>query len=94
MAAKQNDQAPGIGHNLAVDKLRDLIERIENLNEQKATISEDISQVFLEGKAAGFDTKSMRRVIRLRKMDAATRQEEADTLAMYANALGLTGVFG
>jgi len=84
----------GIGHNLAVDKLRGIIERIEKLNEQKAELNEDIKQLFLEGKANGFDTKAMRRCIRLRDMDPTTRKEEADTLALYANALGLDGVFG
>jgi uncharacterized protein (UPF0335 family) len=92
MAEKMDAAA---GHNsVAVTQLRSLVERIEKLAEEKATLSEDIGQIFAEAKGAGFDIKAMRILIRLRKMDANERQAQADTLATYANALGLTGVFG
>jgi uncharacterized protein (UPF0335 family) len=84
-----------VGHNsVAVTQLRSLVERIEKLAEEKKTLSEDIGQIFAEAKGAGFDVKAMRILLRLRKMDAEDRRAQADTLATYANALGLDGVFG
>lgn len=88
----------GIGHNsenatIAVGQLRAFIERIERLEEEKATIAEDIREVYAELKGTGFDTKAVRTIIRLRKKDAAERQEEAAVLGLYANALGMEGVF-
>lgn len=89
----------GVGHNsenatIAVGQLRAFIERIERLEEEKATIAEDIREVYAELKGTGFDTKAVRTIIRLRKKDAAERQEEAAILGLYANALGMEGVFG
>ena len=71
-------------------QLRQLIERIENLEEQKAHISEDIREVFSESKAMGFDTKVMRQIIKLRKMDHDERQEQEELLDIYRNAVGLS----
>lgn len=90
---------PGIGHNsdsavIATGQLRAFVERIERLEEEKATIGEDVKEVYAEAKGTGFDTKTLRRIVRLRKMDSAKRQEEAAMLALYAEALGLTGAFG
>lgn len=67
--------------------LRSLVERIENLEEQKAAIADDIRQVYAEAKASGFDTKVMRRVIALRKMDPAKREEFESLLDVYMQAL-------
>lgn len=82
----------GIGHNsdnVAADQLRLLIERIERLEEEKKGINDDIKDVYLEGKATGYDTKQMRRIIRERKKDAHTRQEEEALYKTYAAALGM-----
>lgn len=67
--------------------LKSIVERIENLEEQKAAIADDIRQVYAEAKASGFDTKVMRRVISLRKMDPAKREEFESLLDVYMHAL-------
>ena len=61
---------------VAQDRLRSLIERIEKLEEEKKNISSDITDVFSEAKSAGFDTKALRAVLKLRKMNAADRDEQ------------------
>lgn len=71
------------------DRLRLLIERIERLNEEKKGISDDVKDVFLEAKSAGYDPKAMRSVIKLRKMERQARQEEEAMLETYKAALGL-----
>lgn len=60
---------------LAVDRLRSLIERIERLEEEQKALSSDIRDIFAEAKSAGFDVKIMRTIIKLRKMNAADRDE-------------------
>lgn len=79
---------------VAAGQLRALIERIERLAEEKQTIADDIKEIFAEAKGTGFDTKAIRSIIRLRKKDQAERQEEASILKLYADALGMVGVFG
>lgn len=71
------------------DRLRLLIERIERLEEEKKGISDDIKDVYNEGKAVGYDTKMMREIVRLRKMDADDRREMEAILDLYKAALGL-----
>lgn len=74
---------------IAVDRLRSLIERIERLDEEKAALGADITAVFAEAKSAGFDVKAMRAVLKLRKMDAADRDEQEFLLETYCKALDL-----
>lgn len=74
---------------VAADHLRQLIERIERLDEEKAALAADIKEVYAEAKGHGFDTKIMRQIIRFRKMDPSDRQEQQAILSMYAEALGL-----
>jgi uncharacterized protein (UPF0335 family) len=69
--------------------LRSFIERIENLNEEKKAIADDIKDVFGEAKGVGFDPKIMKRIIASRKMDKAKRQEEEEILDCYLSALGM-----
>ena len=76
---------------VAAGQLRSFIERIERLEEEKKGISDDIRDVFAEAKGNGFDTKIMRQVIRLRKMETAERQEAEAVLDLYMHALGMTG---
>lgn len=71
----------------AADRLRSLIERIERLEEERSSISSDIRDIFAEAKAAGFDTKIMKAVIKLRKMNAADRDEQEFLLETYRKAL-------
>lgn len=74
---------------IAVDRLRSLIERIERLEEEKKVIARDIRDIFAEAKSAGFDVKVMREILKLRKMDAADRDEKEILLETYRKALGL-----
>ena len=75
--------------NVAADQLRLLIERIERLEEEKKGIGDDIKDVYGEGKATGFDVKTMRAIIRLRKMENHVRQEADALLETYKAALGI-----
>ncbi len=74
---------------IAADRLRSLIERIERLEEEKKAISSDIRDIFAEAKSAGFDVKIMRAVIKLRKMNAADRDEQEFLLDTYKKALDI-----
>lgn len=75
--------------NFAQGQLRSLVERIERLEEEKASLAADIKEVYAEAKAHGFDTKIMRKVISLRKKDRDEREEEEAMLALYMHALGM-----
>lgn len=72
---------------IAVDRLRSLIERIERLEEEKKAIAGDIRDIFAEAKSAGFDVKVMREILKLRKMNAADRDEKELLLETYRKAL-------
>ena len=74
---------------IAADRLRTLIERIERLEEEKAALAGDVREVYAEAKGSGFDTKIMRQIVRLRKMDKADLQEQETLLDLYKRALGL-----
>jgi uncharacterized protein (UPF0335 family) len=74
---------------IAADRLRSLIERIERLEEEKAALAGDVREVYAEAKGSGFDTKIMRQIVRLRKMDKADLQEQETLLDLYKRALGL-----
>lgn len=76
-------------HGVARDHLRAFIERIERLEEEKKTISDDIKDVYAEAKGTGFDTGILKQVIRLRKKDANERMEEEAILDTYLAALGM-----
>ena len=79
-----------VGHNsVAGDQLRLLIERIENLEEEKQETNDLIKGVYAEAKAVGFDAKIIKKLVALRKKDADTRKEEAALLDLYASAIGL-----
>jgi uncharacterized protein (UPF0335 family) len=73
----------------AKDQLKAFVERIERLEEEKKTISDDIRDVYAESKANGFDVKALRAVIRLRKQDAQERNEQQMILDTYLHALGM-----
>jgi uncharacterized protein (UPF0335 family) len=76
-------------NHVAAEELRQFIERIERLEEEKAALAADIKEVMAEAKGRGFDTKAMRTIIRLRKKDQAERQEEEAILGLYMSALGM-----
>lgn len=74
---------------VATGQLRSFIERIERLEEEKKTISDDIKEVYAELKGNGFDSKAVREVIRLRKKEDFERQEEEAMVKLYKDALGM-----
>ncbi len=78
-------------HENAKAQVRSIVERIENLNEQKDAIAADIKEVLSEAKGNGFDTKAIRKIVALRKKDDAQRLEEETVLATYMFALGMIG---
>lgn len=81
------------GHNsdgdVSAEQLRLFIERIERLEEEKKGVADDIKDVYSEAKATGFDSKIMRQIVRLRKMEKHARDEQDALLETYRNALGL-----
>jgi uncharacterized protein (UPF0335 family) len=84
---------PGKHHNktggFAADHLRSYIERVERLEEEKTAIANDIKEVYAQAKGNGFDTKTMRQIIRLRKMSHEERQEHEALIDIYKAALGM-----
>jgi uncharacterized protein (UPF0335 family) len=73
----------------AKDQLKSIVERIERLEEEKAALTADIREVYSEAKGNGFDTKIIRQVVRIRKLDRADRQEQEAILDLYLAALGM-----
>jgi uncharacterized protein (UPF0335 family) len=78
-----------VSENIAADQLRLLIERIERLEEEKKGIADDINDVYGEAKSTGFDVKTIRTIVRLRKMEKHHRDEAEMLLETYKQALGL-----
>ncbi len=73
----------------AKDQLKAIVERVERLEEEKKTISDDIRDVYAEAKGNGFDVKALRAIVRMRKQDANERQEQETILETYMQALGM-----
>lgn len=71
------------------NQLKSIVERIEKLEEEKAAIAADIKDVLSEAKSNGFDTKIIKKILALRKQDAAKRKEEQALLDVYMDALGM-----
>jgi uncharacterized protein (UPF0335 family) len=74
---------------VAPDLLKSFVERIERLEEEKTSIAGDVKEVYAEAKAQGFDVKILRKVVAIRKRDAAERREEEEILDLYLQALGM-----
>ncbi|MBM3478543.1 MAG: DUF2312 domain-containing protein [Alphaproteobacteria bacterium] len=79
--------ADGSTSSIAAAKLRSFVERIEKLEAEKTELAADIREVYAEAKGNGFDTKIMRQVIRLRKMEEPDRREQDELLDLYRRAL-------
>ena len=79
---------PDVG-GIAGERLRSFIERIERLEEERRTLGEDIKEVFAEAKGNGFDTKIMRQIIKIRRMDKDDLDEQETLLDIYKRALGM-----
>ncbi len=74
---------------VAADQLRTIVERIERLEDEKKDVAEQIKEVYAEAKANGFDTKTLRKVVSLRKKSQDERSEEEAMLDLYLSALGM-----
>ena len=75
---------------ISADRLKSFVERIEKLDEERKAISDDMRDVYSEAKGVGYDVKTMRKLVSLRKMDAADRDEQEALLDTYKHALGMT----
>ena len=90
--------APTIGHNseqgspatkFSKDQLKAIIERIERLEEEKKTISDDVGDIYKEAKGNGYDVKALRTIVRMRRQDPNDRQEQETILETYMHAMGM-----
>ena len=75
--------------NFAKDQLKSLVERVERLEEEKAALGNDLKEVYAEAKGQGFDTKIIRKLIALRRMEDQEREEVDQLLELYKAALGM-----
>lgn len=78
-------------HKSSQAQLNQLISQIENLEEEKKALASDVSEKYKEAKASGFDTKAMKKIVKLRKLSKAQRDEEDAILTVYMQAVGLLG---
>ena len=81
---------PGVGHN-SIDNghLKSFIERVERMEEEKKAVADDIKDIYAEARGSGFDVKIMRKLVALRKIEKAKRDEEAEILDRYMVSLGM-----
>ena len=89
MSAVEKEQPEAAKTRFAKDQLKAFVERIERLEEEKKTISDDIRDVYAEAKGNGFDVKALRTIVRMRKQDANERAEQETILETYLQALGM-----
>jgi uncharacterized protein (UPF0335 family) len=75
--------------NIATDRLRSLVERIERLEEERKALGSDIKDIYAETKSAGFDVKVVRQIVRIRKLEPADVEEAETLLDVYRRALGM-----
>ena len=83
-----NSKKPKAG-GVAVDQLKSIIARVEKLTEEKDSIAADIRDVFAEARGNGFDCPAIRKILKLRKMDAQEREEQETILDVYLRAMGM-----
>ena len=74
---------------VAGKRLASFLDRIERLEEEKKGLAEDIKEIYAEAKGTGFDVKTMRKILKLRKMETDKRREEEELLELYKAAIGL-----
>ncbi|OUJ06630.1 DUF2312 domain-containing protein [Acetobacter malorum] len=74
---------------IAADRLRSIIERVERLEEERKALGGDIKDIFTEAKSAGFDVKTIRQIIRMRKQEPGELEEQETLLDIYRKALGM-----
>jgi len=74
---------------IAADRLRSVIERVERLEEERKALAGDIKDIYTEAKSAGFDVKTIRQIIRIRRLEPAAVEEHEMLLDLYRRALGM-----
>ncbi len=89
LITKEDDERNNIVGGIDVNRLRSIIERIERLEEEKKGIASDIRDIYAEAKGVGFDTKIIREIIKLRKMNTADRDEQEFLIETYRKALNI-----
>jgi uncharacterized protein (UPF0335 family) len=75
--------------NIAGDRLRSIVDRIERLEEERKALGSDIKDIYSEAKSAGFDIKVLRQLIRIRKQEPAEIEEQETLLDVYRRAIGM-----
>jgi len=76
-------------HSATASQLRAIVERVERLEEEKKEVADQIKEVYAEAKGNGFDAKTLRRIVSLRKKSSEEREEEQALLDLYLSALGM-----
>ncbi len=79
----------GTSGEISSERLKSFIKRIEKLEEDKAAVSEDLKEVYAEAKGTGFDTKIIRKIVSIRKIELEKRREMDELLELYKSALGM-----
>lgn len=88
-AAKINDDETADVGGVAGKRLKSFLDRVERLEEEKKGLADDIKDIYAEAKGVGFDVKTMRKILKLRKMETEKRREEEELLELYKAAIGL-----
>ncbi len=89
LEAEATERLNGSPMRIAREQLRSIVERIERLEEEKKSLSDDVKDVYAEAKGNGYDVAALRAIIRIRKQDAAKRAEQETILETYMQALGM-----
>lgn len=82
------DETSDVG-GVAGKRLKSFLDRVERLEEEKKGLADDIKDIYAEAKGVGFDVKTMRKILKLRKMETEKRREEEELLELYKAAIGL-----
>jgi len=86
MSPHKKDNVDGA---VSSERLRSFVKRIEKLNEDKEAVTDDLREVYSEAKGTGFDTKTIRRIVSIRKVELEKRREQEELLELYKSALGM-----
>jgi uncharacterized protein (UPF0335 family) len=87
-AVEKDDETSDVG-GVAGKRLKSFLDRVERLEEEKKGLADDIKDIYAEAKGVGFDVKTMRKILKLRKMEVEKRREEEELLELYKAAIGL-----
>jgi uncharacterized protein (UPF0335 family) len=89
MSAKAAAVASNEAGGVSAERLRSFVKRIEKMEEDKAAVAEDLKEIYGEAKGAGFDTRIIRKIISLRRLELEKRREQEELLELYKAALGM-----